>query len=343
VVHRYDTTRPITCAMNGGWFGPGFRTVEDLMGVNYNPEVYARFHRSYPRMPLYASETASTLTTRGVYANDRAHAWVSSYNMTDDTWQPVAVPFVAGSFPWTGFDYKGEPTPYGWPDINSNFGIMDMCGFPKDNYYYYQSWWKTQPIVHLMPHWNWPGKEGQAIRVIAFSNCDRVELFLNGQSQGAKEMPRNGHLEWTVRYAPGRLTAKGYESSAVAATDTVETTGAPAALRLRTDRTTLAADGEDLTPVEVDVVDARGRLVPTAENRVTFSVTGAGHVAGVGNGNPSDHDPDKVGFRRAFNGKCMVIVGAGERPGSIRLMATSPGLRPAVLGLQAVILTGDGA
>jgi beta-galactosidase len=334
VVHQYDQTRPITCAMNGGWFNPGIRAAEDLVGVNYSPEVYEQLHQRFPQIPVYASETASTLTTRGVYADDRAHAWVSSYNMTDGSWQPVAVPFVAGSFPWTGFDYKGEPTPYGWPDINSNFGIMDMCGFPKDNYYYYQSWWGTKPILHLMPHWNWPGKEGQEIRVIAFSNCDRVELFLNGQSLGAKEMPRNGHLEWTVRYAPGRLTANGYDGSTVAATDTVETTGAPAALRLRTDRTTLAADGEDLTPVEVDLVDAHGRIVPTAGNRVTFSVTGAGHIAGVGNGNPSDHDPDKASERRAFNGKCMVIVGAGEQPGAIRLTATSPGLKPAVLSLR---------
>jgi beta-galactosidase len=335
VVHRYDTTRPITCAMNGGWFGPGFRTVEDLMGVNYSPDVYARFHEMYPKMPLFASETASTLTTRGVYASDRVHAWVTSYNMTDGSWRPVAVPFVAGSFPWTGFDYKGEPTPFGWPDINSNFGIMDMCGFPKDNYYYYQSWWKTQPTVHLMPHWNWPGKEGQEIRVIAFSNCERVELFLNGQSLGAKPMPRNSHLELTVPYAVGTLTARGYDGSALAATDTVQTTGRPAALRLKTDRTALAADGEDLTPVEVDVVDAKGRIVPTADNRVTFSVTGAGRVAGVGNGNPSDHDPDKATYRRAFNGKCMVIVGAGERPGAILLVASSPGLKPAVLRLRA--------
>jgi len=129
---------------------------------------------------------------------------------------------MAGSFAWTGFDYKGEPSPYSWPCVNSHFGIMDMCGFPKDNYYYYQSWWKARPIVHLMPHWNWLGKEGQPVRVVCFSNCDRVELFLNGKSLGAKEMPRNGHLEWDVAYAPGALMARGYRGDVAVATTTVD-------------------------------------------------------------------------------------------------------------------------
>ncbi len=336
VVHKYDTTRPITCAMNGGWFDPGFATVEELMGVNYSPNIYDRFHQEHPTMPMFGSETASTLTTRGEYANNPEKVFVTSYNMTDGSWRPIAErPFMAGSFAWTGFDYKGEPTPYGWPCINSHFGIMDMCGFPKDNYYYYQSWWKTKPIVHVMPHWNWPGKEGQDIKVVVFSNCERVELFHNGESLGTKEMPRNGHLEWTVKYAPGNVTAKGYNGDSVAATDTVETTGAPASLRLRTDRTTLVSDAEDVTPVEVDVLDAQGLIVPTADNLVNFQVQGAGYVAGVGNGNPGDHDPDKASFRHAFNGKCMVLVGATARPGAIRLTATSPGLKDAVMQLTS--------
>jgi beta-galactosidase len=285
---------------------------------------------------MFGSETASTLTTRGEYADNKEEAFVTSYNMTDGSWIPVAErPFVAGSFVWTGFDYKGEPTPYKWPCINSHFGIMDMCGFPKDNYYYYLSWWKTNPVVHVMPHWNWPGKEGREIKVIVFSNCERVELSCNGQSRGTKDMPRNGHLEWSVKYAPGSLSAKGFNGGSIAATDLVETTGAPVAVRLLADRSVICSDGEDLALVEVDVVDAKGRVVPTAENRVSFSVSGAGHVAGVGNGNPSDHDPDKASFRRAFNGKCMVLVGSGERPGAIHVKATSDGLQPASLVLRA--------
>lgn len=229
--------------------------------------------------------------------------------MTDFSWAPVAQKaYVAGSFVWTGFDYKGEPTPYRWPCISSHFGIMDSCGFPKDNYYYYQSWWKTEPVVHVMPHWNWPGKEGQQIKVVAFSNCEKVELLLNGQSLGTRPMPRNGHLEWNVRYAAGTLEARGTNQGQVAAADKVETTGPPSALRLKTDRTVLAPDSEDLSVIEVDVVDAEGRIVPTAGNRVTFTVEGAGRVAGVGNGNPGDHDPDKGSSRLAFNGKCMVLV-----------------------------------
>ncbi|MGH7969486.1 MAG: DUF4982 domain-containing protein, partial [Limisphaerales bacterium] len=332
-VFTYDRTRPVSSAMNSGWFGDGFTQVEDLMGVNYNIEVYDRFHREHATMPMFASETASTTTTRGEYANNRQKAYVTSYNMTDSTWRSVGErPFIAGSFVWTGFDYKGEPTPYNWPSINSHFGIMDICGFPKDNYYYYLSWWKTQPVVHLMPHWNWPGKEGHDIKVVAFSNCARVELLLNGRSLGAKDMPRYGHVDWEVQYAPGILSARGFDGhGAVIASEDVPTTGQPAVLRLSGSRNTLSADGEDLVPIEVDVCDSKGRVVPTANNLVTFKLEGVGHIAGVGNGDAGDHDPDKADFRHAFNGKCMVIVGAGDKRGAIRLRATSPGLKPAVL------------
>jgi beta-galactosidase len=255
-----------------------------------------------------------------------------------DTTRPISCAdraWMFGAFPWTGFDYKGEPTPYRWPCINSHFGILDMCGFPKDNYYYYQSWWKPQPIVHLMPHWNWAGKEGEEIRVIAFSNCARVELLLNGQSLGAKAMPRNEHLQWQVKYAPGTLMAKGFDAAGqVTATDTVETTGAPAVLRLSTELPTLTADGEDVAPVKVEVIDEKGRVVPTADNLVTFEVTGAGKTAGVGNGNPGDHDPDQADYRHAFNGLCMLVVRAGEQPGAIRVTAAAAGLKAAQLNLK---------
>jgi beta-galactosidase len=322
--------------MNGGWLEDGIAGVEDLLGVNYSYWVYDRAHAQYPHKPMFGSETASTVTARGVYADDREHAWVSSYNLTDGSWEPVGSrPFIAGSFAWTGFDYKGEPSPFGWPEINSNFGILDMCGFPKDNYYYLQSWWTDQPVLHLMPHWNWKGKEGSEIRVVCFSNASRVELFLNGQSLGTKDMPRLGHIEWKVAYAPGTLSAVGYDAQGGRVSSTkVVTTGAPASLRLSTDRTVLAADGEDVQPVKVEVLDAQGNVVPTADDLVSFAVTGAGHVAGVGNGNPSDHDPDKASYRHAFNGLCMVVVGAGEKAGSITVVATSPGLKPARLLLK---------
>lgn len=337
VVLRHDRTRPVTAAMNGGMYDPmSLAKVGDLVGGNYCDDEYNQLHKAHPAKPLFASETASTVTTRGEYADDTNRTVVSSYHMTDHTWAAVAeCAFVAGSFVWTGFDYKGEPSPYKWPCIGSHFGVLDSCGFPKDNYYYYQSWWKADPVVHIMPHWNWPGREGQEIKVVVFSNCEKVELFLNGQSLGIRPMPRNGHLEWKVRYGAGVLEAKGTNKDQPAAADRVETTGAPAALRLKTERPILTADGEDLAVVEADVVDGKGRIVPTAGSRVSFSIKGAGRIAGVGNGDPGDHDPDKGVSRCAFNGKCMVLVGAAERSGSIVLSAASDGLKPAVLKLKA--------
>jgi len=357
VVNANDGTRPITCAMNGGYFSPdGITSVEDLQGINYSPNNYDRFHAAHSNMPLYGSETSSEVGTRGVYGpdtfkidgitylGDEAKGYVSAYdlhappwaNTAEAAWQPIADrPFVAGGFVWTGFDYKGEPTPFQWPDINSNFGVMDECGFPKDTYYYYQSVWGDTPMVHLLPHWNWKGKEGQPIDVWAYSNADRVELLLNGKSLGFQDMPKNGHAHWLVPYAPGTLEARAYRGGQVIAADKVETTGLPMALRLTTDRAALSADGEDVTMVEVDVVDAEGRTVPTANNFVTFKLTGAGRIAGVGNGDPSCHEPDQAQARSAFGGKCLVIAGTGETPGSMTLSAASLGLQSASLRLTS--------
>ncbi|MDR3709708.1 MAG: beta-galactosidase GalA [Capsulimonadaceae bacterium] len=337
VVHRYDTTRPISCAMNGGWFDEaGIASVEDLLGVNYSYGVYDKFHALHPKMPIYGSESASTVTTRGEYATDAQKGFVTSYNMTDGSWKPVGSrQFVAGSFAWTGFDYKGETSPFKWPNIHSNFGVLDMCGFPKDNYWYYQSWWLDKPIIHIMPHWNWAGKEGQNIRVIVFSNCSSVELFLNGASLGAKDVPFLGHLEWSVPYQSGVLEARGITGGKVIIADRVETTGTPASLRLTADRTTLTADSEDVIPVEVDVLDARGRIVPTASNRIAFTVTGPAQIAGAGNGNPVDHEPDTGSQRDAFNGKALVVVRSTDNAGPIVLTATADGLAAATLDLSA--------
>jgi len=345
VVRKYDTSRPITCAMNQSW-GRGISTVEDLQGVNYHPQVYNQFHLAHPNMPLFGSETSSAVGTRGIYATDPARGYVNAYdtqpggswaNTAEHAWQPIAEDsYVAGGFVWTGFDYRGEPTPFAWPCISSHFGIMDTCGFPKDAYYYYQAAWGDKPIVHVFPHWNWAGKEGQPIKVWVYSNCAHVSLTLNGKTLGTKDMPRNGHLEWQVPYVPGRLEARGDNGGAAIASDTVQTTGVPAALRLAADDKTLAADGEEISPVAVSVVDAQGRVVPTASDLVTFHVTGAGQVAGVGNGDPSSHEADNAAQRHAFNGYCLALVRAGNRPGAIHVTATALGLAPAVLTLKAV-------
>jgi len=330
VVHSLDVTRPVSCAMNGGWGSNGISMVEDLQGCNYNDNQYDGFHSQFPDIPMYGSETASTLVTRGEYTDDRERGYVKEYNATDWSWKAIATrPFMAGSFVWTGFDYRGEPTPYDWPCINSHFGIMDTCGFPKDNYWYYLSWWGSKPVVHLMPHWNWPGQEGREIDVRVFSNCDTVELFLNGRSLGTKQMPRYEHLDWQVPYAPGQIEARGFNGGTLVTKDIVGTTGAPAAIRLRPDRKSVLADGEDVSIIAVDVLDARGRVVPTADNLVSFSVSGLARIIGVGNGDPSSHEADKASRRHAFNGRCMVIVQAGSKAGAFTVKATAPGLAPA--------------
>jgi beta-galactosidase len=244
---------------------------------------------------------------------------------------------MAGYFVWTGFDYKGEPTPFGQPtqpSISSSFGIMDACGFPKDSYWYYKSWWGSEPVLHVFPHWNWPGKEGQEIPVWVHSNCDEVELFLNGKSLGKKKMERNGHLEWPVPYAPGKLEAKGSSQGKTLST-VRETTGDAAGIALAPDRSALTADGADLAWVAVSIVDAQGRTVPTAGNMVRFSVNGSGKILGVGNGDSSCHEPDKAAQRSAFNGLCMVLVQTTRTPGDIVLTAESDGLKPVTIKLYS--------
>lgn len=336
-VHKHDKTRPITTADNSGtgngWM-VGFGSVEDLLGVNYNYGDYDWLHAQYPNKPVFGSETASDVSCRGVYARDDGAAHLSSYMSPEGSWRPLGErEFVLGGFVWTGFDYRGEPTPFGWPEISSNFGLLDTCGFPKDAAFYYKAWWKQEePLVHIFPHWNWAGKEGQNVPVWCFSNCDRVELFVNGVSEGEKDMPRFGHLQWdNVMYAPGELIAVGYRGGKQVTSMTVKTTGSPAAIRLSADRNVLVADREDTIPVTVEIVDDKGLVVPTASNRVTFSVTGAGVNAGVGNGDPSSHEPNQASFRSAFNGLCMVLVKTKSTAGAVELTATSEGLTPAGL------------
>jgi beta-galactosidase len=327
-VHRFDTTRPITCAMSGGWLTNGIADVEDIVGINYNTQVYDKVHRRYPHKAIFGSEDTNQKTTRGEYADDRTNGMCSSYNLSDKLWLDVVNrPFMCGSFTWTGFDYKGEPNPFGWPDVSNNTGLMDCCGFPKDKYYYFESCWSDTPMVHIMPgSWNWPGKEGQNIRVLAFSNAKEVELFLNGKSLGKKNMPHDDYAEWEVPYQPGQLMAKAYTGEQMVATDLVETAGAPAKIELLPDQPTLHANAEDAVVVPATILDAQGRVVPDASNRVTFQLKGPGEILGVSNGDPADHDTDKSNHRNAFHGHCMVVIEAGAKTGTLELTASSPGL-----------------
>ena len=303
LVKRLDPTRPVTCNADMGNEFTGFSPVIEVRGWSYHigKDTMDAYHAVHPAQPNVGSEQGSTVSTRGIYANDPERGYMSAYDDNFTSWSNTAEqwwsffaprPWLAGGFVWTGFDYRGEPTPYSWPCINSHFGIFDTCGFPKDNFWYYQSWWTNQPVLHLLPHWNWAGREGQEIDVRALSNCDEVELLLNGKSLGRQTMPRNSELKWKVAYMPGTLSAKGYTGGKMAAETKVETTGAAAAVQLSPDRASLKADGEDVSVVTVSVADDRGRVVPVAGNPVSFELEGPGRIIGVGNGDPSCHEPD---------------------------------------------------
>ena len=342
-IARLDPTRPVSAAMSGGWEGP-VSPLLDVEGYNYSIPGYDKYHAAHPDHPMFGSETCSTVTTRGIYANDKEKGYLQAYDLNQPGWGAFAEegwkaiverPFMGGTFVWTGFDYRGEPTPYKWPCINSHFGIMDTCGFPKDNFFYYQAWWTDQPVLHLLPHWNWPERLGEEIPVWVHSNCDKVELFLNGVSLGAKEMERNGHLEWQVKYAPGRLEARGWKDGVEVPAAVTETTGPATQIRLTAYAPALRADGEDVAVIWVSLHDSEGRLVATAEDEVRFAVSDNARIIGVGNGDPSSHEPDKATRRRAFGGWCQVLVQAGREAGEIVLTASGPGLRTARLVIPA--------
>ncbi|HTX22397.1 MAG TPA: beta-galactosidase GalA [Candidatus Aquilonibacter sp.] len=344
LVHQLDPTRLCTVAMNSKW-GDGFSKVIDVQGFNYHTKNIDAYHAAHPTQPEIGTEVASTIGTRGIYTNDAARGYVSAYGGEHPGWGAApwewwpyftAHPFTSGGFVWTGFDYRGEPTPYKWPCISSQFGIMDTCGFPKDIYYYYQSWWTDKPVLHIAPHWNWPDKIGREILVRVFSNCKEVELFLNGKSLGKQTMQTNQYLDWNVKYEPGVLSAKGYDGTGKFAMETkVETTGAPAVIELSPYRTKLNADGEDCTVVNVCVVDSKGRIVPVADNLVHFEISGPGKIIGVGNGDPSSHEADKADERKVFCGLAQVIVQATTQAGEIKLTATSENLRSTTVRLSS--------
>jgi beta-galactosidase len=344
-----DPTRVSTYAADVGNVFNGINEVIPVRGFNYRQFAVADYHRDHPAQPLLGTEMGSTVTTRGIYEKDSIHAYVPDQDITApwwastaETWWKLAAPndYWMGGFVWTGFDYRGEPTPYQWPNINSHFGLMDMCGFPKNIYYYYQSWWTDKDVLHISPHWNWKGKEGQPIDVWVNSNADNVELFLNGRSLGKKDMPRNGHLQWAINYEPGTLAAIAYKKGKKL-TARVETTGAPYELVLTPYKTTMYADGKDATVMNITVVDKEGREVPDASGLVKFSFTGDAKIIGVGNGDPSSHEPDKYEMdsawqRRLFNGKCQVILQAGKTESIIKFEARSEGLYPASTGIHTI-------
>ena len=350
-----DPTRLSTYAADNGNYYNGVNEVIPVRGFNYRHLQMEDYHKAHPLQPVMGSEMGSTVTTRGVYEKDTVRCYVPDQDISfpswaskAETWWKLAAEnnYWLGGFVWTGFDYRGEPTPYQWPNINSHFGIMDMCGFPKNIYYYYQSWWTDKDVLHISPHWNfrdkqagWNKKQGDPVDVWVNSNADNVELFLNGKSLGKKDMPRNGHLQWTVNYEPGKLEAIAYKNGR-RLSEKIETTGQPVEIVVTPYKTTIIADGKDAAIINITVVDREGREVPDADNLIRFSIEGDGKIIGVGNGDPSSHEPDKceegAWQRTLFNGKCQVIILSGSKPGMIKFTAKATGLWSGGTDIQTV-------
>jgi len=338
IQEELDPTRTSTYAADMPNEFKGVNEVIPIRGFNYREYAVADYHRDHPNQPLLGTEMGSTVTTRGIYEKDEIRAYVPDQDITHpwwaskaETWWKLAAEndYWLGGFVWTGFDYRGEPTPYKWPNISSHFGILDVCGFPKNIYYYYKSWWTNEDILHISPHWNWPEKVGKPIDVWVNTNADDVELFLNGKSLGKKSMPRNSHLQWEVNYEPGTLEAVAYKNGKKL-TSKVETTNHAAKVIAVADKSSVLADGKDGVIVNISIVDDIGREVPNANNMVYFKLTGDAKIIGVGNGDPSSHEQDKcsdgVWQRSAFNGKCQVIIQAGKTVGDVKLEVKSNGL-----------------
>jgi beta-galactosidase len=343
VAEKHDGSRPVSIAPTGA-IGTGGLAVCDVVGYNYMDPGAEEYHKAHPEKPVMGTETVSAVGTRGIYITDPAKGYVGSYDPYTTTgrasaegwWSFVSArPWLSGGFVWTGFDYRGEPSPNEWPNISSQYGIIDTCGFPKDSFFYYKSWWTSEPVLHLFPHWNWPGMEGKEIAVWVYSNLDKVELLVNGVSLGTKDMKRDSHLAWNVKYAPGVIEARGFKDGKLAMTAKRETTGAAAKLALSVDRREVNADGEDVAFFAVEVQDAQGRVVPITDNEVVFKVSGAGKLIGTGNGDPTNQEPDKGTSRKAFCGYCMGIVQSGKTAGSITVEAVSSGLSGASVTIDA--------
>ena len=343
--HKIDPSRKVTAAMNHARNDGGYADVLDVVGYNYGDKglAYVKDHEKYPNRVQFCTEGTSFVSTRGEYENN----WGKGYCSNSIIWQPdwgpypgedwsdiVKYPYLGGLFVWTGFDYRGEPTPFGWPCISSHFGFMDICGFPKDGYYAYKAAWTNEPVVHIFPHWNWPGKEGDSIKIHCYTNCEEVELFLNGKSVGKQKAVPYKKLIWGLKYKLGKLEAKGYKGGKLITNDVVETTSAPAQVALNSDVTTLKADGCDVSVIKVAIKDDKGRVCPTANNLVKFSIEGPGRIIGTGNGNPTSHEPDKASQRMAFNGYCMVLVQADKTAGVIRLKASSETLKGSEISIK---------
>jgi beta-galactosidase len=362
IVKQYAPNMPVTSGCNDP--EPHNNIIKsgalDLIGYNYKHEAFEQFHQKFPGQKFIATETTSSLNSRGVYnmPADSVRIWpkqwdipfhegnpdnsCSSYDNCrapwgsthEDTWKIIKRnDYLAGMYIWTSFDYLGEPTPYLWPSRSSYFGIIDLAGFPKDIYYMYQSEWTDKQVLHLFPHWNW--NEGQTVDVWAYTNFTEVELFLNDKSLGKKsKLGEELHLQWQVPYVPGILKAIGKNEKGDTKQVEINTAGTPAKIKLEADRTTINADGVDLSFVTVTILDKDNNIVPYANNLVHFELNNMATITAVDNGLQTSMESFKANFRKANNGKCLVILQSGELTGVAKLTAKSEGLQDANLEIK---------
>ena len=362
--HREDPTRPVTTgndniAADGGSAKLPFLQMLDIVGYNYVDRWHERRELFYdidrhdhPEWKFVGTESVSISGVRGSYTSRMDSTVITPANMSsviraEQLWKFVANhDYVIGDFMWTGIDYLGESR---WPGKNAGSGVIDLCGFPKDAYYFYQSQWTPKPMIHVSPHWNWKGHEGKIIPILVYTNCESVELFLNGKSYGVKalEFPRQGnsggwssyarpqvnittgdlHLSWDVPYEAGTLKAVGRKGGKIVSEEEIRTTGVPAAVRLSVDRNDVIADNCDVAQVKVEVVDANGNVVPDANNQIQLTITGPGNLIGLDNGNPVDHTSMKSSLRNVFNGLALGVIQSTLNKGTIMVVATSPNLK----------------
>lgn len=345
--HLLDPTRHSTIANAGGReMVKGL----DVVGFNYIVQNDVdNQKKNNPTWKIVGTEETTGCGTRGWYFKDEKYPgrMVSLNRTMEQNYENIIErgwkfyderPWAAGLFYWTGFDYRGEPNPLSYPAHDSEFGILDYCGFPKDEAYYLKSWWTDEPVLHIFPHWNLQGHEGEEVEVWAYSNCDEVELTVNGKKLGRQPMPRNGHLKWKAVYQPGRVEATGYKNGKRILTKTIETTKAAAKVILKADRHQIAADGQDMAIVNIELHDQKGRFVPNACPVLTFCLEGDANIIGCGNGDPSylgsDH-PDKQPCHTfsipAFNGRAQVLIQSGKLPSTVTLKCTADGLKYGLL------------
>ena len=364
ICHREDPTRPVTCGMDqfDAVTNNGFAAALDIPGYNYKVKRYGEAYEKLPQHIILGSETASTVSSRGVYmfpVESKAGAMYdnhqsSSYDLEYCYWSNIPdldfaadddLPWMIGQFVWTGFDYLGEPTPYdtdAWPNHSSVFGIIDLASLPKDRFYLYRSKWNTNDAtLHVLPHWNWKGREGKVTPVFVYTSYPKAELFVNGKSQGIREkndstVLNRYRLMWNeVKYAPGELRVVAYDAQGnKAAEKVVKTAGKPHHLVATVNHSTLAADGEDLAYVTVQVADRDGNLVPTDSRLVKFTVTGAGEFLATANGDPTCLLPFQGKEMNLFSGALTAIVKAGKQPGSITFTAKAAGVKPATVTID---------